>query len=384
MRTRDKVGLLALCITAASALGNGCRDFSSEVENGAAAQGGGGGSAGSSAGAMSAQAGATGYGGSPDGGTASATAGGDAGSDAGGAAAGSSGGAPSSHEVILFSSNALLAAGGAGGAAPTGDYEIWSMDVDGQNRAQLTDNDTYDADAQLSPDGSKIAWEVSPGDEWDTSTRDIWVMNVDGSEPKNLTMGNGVGDAEPAWSPDGKVLVYNSRPNSPEVTQLYFIPIDGSMSGSVWVDDPASANHPQWRGNSVVYDSNRNGNLDIWLKSDSDNDKGINVTVSVKTNDSHPALSPDGTRIAFAAKRDGDREIYVMNLEGTNATQLTSNTADDFWPSWSPDGTKIAFSSDLDGTLDIWVMDANGANQVNLTPDQSQSIESSASWGVMQ
>ena len=52
-----------------------------------------------------------------------------------------------------------------------------------------------------------------------------------------------------------------------------------------------------------------------------------------------PRGRPDGRRIAFETKIDGDREIYVMNADGTNVRQLTHNTLWDEGPAWSPDGT---------------------------------------------
>jgi len=53
--------------------------------------------------------------------------------------------------------------------------------------------------------------------------------------------------------------------------------------------------------------------------------------------DHHPAWSPDGARLAFYSKRDGDMEIYVMNSDGTDVQQLTDNNADDLSPAWRPD-----------------------------------------------
>ena len=59
----------------------------------------------------------------------------------------------------------------------------------------------------------------------------------------------------------------------------------------------------------------------------------------------------------FVSTRDGNREIYTMNSDGSNPTNISNNDAADYQPSWSPDGTKIAFSSDRDGNSEIYVMD---------------------------
>jgi len=64
-------------------------------------------------------------------------------------------------------------------------------------------------------------------------------------------------------------------------------------------------------------------------------------------------------KIAFASRRDGNDNIYVMNADGTKQTQLTNDPAADYGPAWSPDGSKIAFFSDRDGDFEVYVMDAD-------------------------
>lgn len=93
-----------------------------------------------------------------------------------------------------------------------------------------------------------------------------------------------------------------------------------------------------------------------------------------EVDDFEPAYSPDGKKIAFVSKRDGNPEIYVMNAETSGTpTRLTNNPADagmatgfsDSQPTFSPDGKKIAYVSGYD----IWVMSAtDGTGKTNLTP----------------
>ena len=92
------------------------------------------------------------------------------------------------------------------------------------------------------------------------------------------------------------------------------------------------------------------------------------------SNERTPKWSPDGKRIVFSSDRDGDRDIYVMDLdawqqEGASyqPVNLTHDDDPDWQPSWSPDGTRIAFSSYRDDNWEIYVIDADGTNPTRVT-----------------
>jgi Tol biopolymer transport system component len=87
-------------------------------------------------------------------------------------------------------------------------------------------------------------------------------------------------------------------------------------------------------------------------------------------------------KIVFVSDRDGNREIYTMNPDGTGQTRLTFNSAFEGGPRWSPDGTKIVFVSDRDGagTQRIYVMNADGSNPTLLTPNSFGVGDFDPSW----
>lgn len=80
-----------------------------------------------------------------------------------------------------------------------------------------------------------------------------------------------------------------------------------------------------------------------------------------------PAVSPDGTRVAFSSNRAGGFEIYVMNLDGTGLTQLTDAVGSDTGPAWSPDGSQLVFSSQRDGQTELYSVASTGGAADRLT-----------------
>jgi len=87
----------------------------------------------------------------------------------------------------------------------------------------------------------------------------------------------------------------------------------------------------------------------------------------------HPQFSPDGSRIVFLSDRDGNLEIYVMNINGTNQTRLTNSEEKETAPRWSPDGSKIAFQREVP-EWQLFIMDVNGSNAFQVTEDFQPSI----------
>lgn len=86
--------------------------------------------------------------------------------------------------------------------------------------------------------------------------------------------------------------------------------------------------------------------------------------------DFDPCFSADGTKIAFVSDRDGNNEIYIMNIDGSDQINLSNNPTSDHSPNFSPDGTMITFASNRDGNTEIYMMKVDGSEQTNLTNHQ--------------
>ena len=143
-------------------------------------------------------------------------------------------------------------------------------------------------------------------------------------------------------------------------------------------DHPAGDYTPSFSpdGRHIAFMSKRDGNREIYVM-DSDGSNPTRLTDD-PADDFSPSWSPDGRHIAFMSERDGNQEIYVMDFDGSNPRRLTDDPADDRAPSWSPDGRYIVFDSERDGNQEIYVMDSDGSNPRRLTDDLADDF--SPSW----
>jgi TolB protein len=123
----------------------------------------------------------------------------------------------------------------------------------------------------------------------------------------------------------------------------------------------------------MAFTSGRSGSSDVWLMNVDDALQGagsanaVNLTQSPHR-DRYAMWSPDGKKIAFNTNRDGNQEIYVMDADGSNPTNLT-NAPDSVegLATWSPNGRRLAFYSDRPGKKDIFVIELSGGDWTNIT-----------------
>ena len=136
-----------------------------------------------------------------------------------------------------------------------------------------------------------------------------------------------------------------------------------------------SGRGPRWSsdGQRIVFYSSRNGWWDIY-SIDPDGGNETQLTTTHESGEWSPTWSPDGLRIAFVSTRDGldgHESIHIMDADGKNETRLTENNRNDGPPAWSPDGRRIAYVSghriNNRENREIYVMDTDGSNKKRLT-----------------
>ncbi len=129
----------------------------------------------------------------------------------------------------------------------------------------------------------------------------------------------------------------------------------------------------------IVFYARRDGDAELFLL---DLASGVELQLTDNAaNDRYPAISPDGAHIAFVSNRDGDDDIYVMDIDGANVRQITHNDIEDGPPAWSPDGQTLYFASDVhsDGGHDLYRVGADGTDLFQLTDSAAKDMHPSPS-----
>ena len=221
-----------------------------------------------------------------------------------------------------------------------------------------------------SPDGAKIAYMSNADGDFD-----IYVVLPDSGVRRKLTDAPGQ-DGQPAWSPDGARIAFRSMRDGN--SQIYVMGADGSnpvnLSRNEFVDE-----HPVWTpdGERIVFASERppsgggEPNYDLFsMAADGSDVRRITATPEVET---YPALSPDGSRIACRRiLASGDWEVMVLDRQGRDVANVSNLEGLDGWPAWSPDGARLVFASERGGSSDLWIVDADGTNPTQLTRDPAR------------
>jgi Tol biopolymer transport system component/predicted Ser/Thr protein kinase len=232
-----------------------------------------------------------------------------------------------------------------------------------------------DCEPAFSPDGSNVAFvRGSAGG----NLGDLFVMAVSGGDPRQLTSGNTGGT--PAWTPDGKEIVFSSAMGG--LRSLWRIPASGGTPRPVaGAGEMAFSPSISLKSNQLVY-QHVVETAAVWRMNLKDEKHSLGPPVRVFSARGYlrrPNFSPDGKKIAFESNRMGYSDIWSCESDGSECTQLTSLHGTSGTARWSPDGLHIAFESRTQHFYDVYVVDEPGG-QPRMVPTFPGADNGAPNW----
>ena len=209
-------------------------------------------------------------------------------------------------------------------------YHLYEMRWDGSKVRRITDFLLVDSWLGSRKGGSEFVVTSTK----DGETHELYLIGRDGRELKRLTQ-NGQYENDPAFSPDGRQIVFRSRKTGHG--ELFIMDADGGP----------------WR------------QLTRYPEDDDTLKNGYGYHTGP------PFWEPNRNIITFTSKRKGNHSIFAVKPDGSGLRQLTPDGREELWHSWSPDGRWLAFGGETgDGNYDIWMMPGDGGELRRLTEDK--------------
>ena len=279
--------------------------------------------------------------------------------------------APAEEQALVTTAQRILFASYRNGA-----YDIYRTDPQGSSVVRVTSFSGDESRPAWSPDYKRIAMVRSRMGSDSLKRSDIYLMNADGTGKRwARSLPSSFGMGYPSWSPDGSRLVVVVALGG----KLYLATMDvatGNMAFVTCENELVQGSSPSWSptGNSIVYVApdfasirrcNPGGDVDLLVSS------GPSRIGKV-------TYSPDGKRIAYSEGIgiNYNSEIFVKNLTDGSVKRLTNSAGYEGHPTWSPDGTRIAFVAKRSGQFQLWTMNSStGGGLTRVTNASTDEIE---------
>lgn len=203
-----------------------------------------------------------------------------------------------------------------------------------------------------------------------TGDTEIFLIDPDTGDARNLTRSPKSEERYPCWSPDGTQIAFISDRDGPP--NLYAMNADGSGVRRL-TKTSTVCYMPSWAGDRIVFGLHGDKPEMASVKPD-----GSDLRILGDGHD--PCLSPDGKRVAYTGHVKGGVTVFLMNADGSDKRQLVKevNPWGAVFPAWSPDGKQVVFSGKTGDALELFVADADGKEVRQLT--RLGKISTPAAW----
>lgn len=271
--------------------------------------------------------------------------------------------------------------------------EIVGLVGDSYRTKRLTYGDSDNYSPTFSPDGMQIAFS-----SFRTDNGELYLMDLNGRIRRRVTFTTDFNDSSPAFLKTPNYLFYSSEPKSSREVKVV---IQSSGSTPIYAGFNLTHIHSKTTqavlpvsfgarvprtspaGDQVVYESNADGNLELYLldleevnlaQFTPEDVEPKRITFN-ETDDGSPSFFPDGKRLVFVSSRNEVNQLYTINIDGKNEAHFNPNPYDCYNPTVSPDGKTIAYVSARGGDWEIYLIDADGKNERRITNDIGRSIQ---------
>jgi Tol biopolymer transport system component/DNA-binding winged helix-turn-helix (wHTH) protein len=223
----------------------------------------------------------------------------------------------------------------------SGNWDIWIMNPDGSNPKQLTNDAGVNLHQAVSPDGRYIVFASNRAGVFN-----IWRIDSDGGNPMRLTSGGG--EKFPSCSPDGKWIVYNSVGSDQNLYALWKVSIEGGEPQRLTVGD---SEHPAISpdGKRIAYFYTSKGKYTIVVIPSGGGPPETTIDISKSLEPmNYVRWFPDGQSLTFVSGRNDICNVWTQPLTGGDPKQLTDFKVEGrFQFDWSPDGKQLVFTRHL-------------------------------------
>ncbi len=232
-------------------------------------------------------------------------------------------------------------------------------------------------DSRISPDAQWVSFISTAG-----GASRVLVQRVDGGEARPLTLGPGQPQGQ-VWSPDGRQIAVVSRLDGRLVLQIYpaFFGGEPTLTAPLeGVEDPALI---RWIAGDIFLSGNVRGIEGTIVRRLPVASPAQAVTISdawkIEGRLRGADIRPDGAQAVVSISRNGEEDLWVLNLDGSGARRLTADAFFDKDPLWIGSGDRIAFQSNRGGQVDLWQIDARTLTLTALTSGEAEEIAESSS-----